>query len=146
MCHILVTSSKNVCSCGCTLAPAISTDHNHSKSPRWVFCCATHRLAPCAQRFIKCSTKNGDIWGVRSKCLGMQAGWTPLMVASGNGHMAFMRFLLDEGCEPGIASESGEYGKNTRIQYIRTVQGIPGTIQQQRASWSSVCTHEGPPP
>lgn len=36
-----------------------------------------------------------------------KAGWTPLMVAAGNGHTAFMRFLLDEGCEAGIASESG---------------------------------------
>eukprot|EP00903_Cladosiphon_okamuranus_P008739 g8371.t1 len=36
-----------------------------------------------------------------------KAGWTPLMVASGNGHTAFMRFLLDEGVDPGIANNSG---------------------------------------
>jgi len=30
------------------------------------------------------------------------------MVASGNGHTPFMRFLLDEGVEPGIANNSGE--------------------------------------
>lgn len=33
------------------------------------------------------------------------------MVASGNGHTAFMRFLLDEGVDPGIANNSGEEGK-----------------------------------
>eukprot|EP00904_Undaria_pinnatifida_P001358 jgi/Undpi1/11222/HiC_scaffold_30.g13520.m1 len=36
-----------------------------------------------------------------------KAGWTPLMVASGNGHTAFMRFLLDEGCDPCVSGESG---------------------------------------
>lgn len=30
------------------------------------------------------------------------------MVASGNGHTAFMRFLLEEGVDPGIANNSGE--------------------------------------
>ncbi|CAM9661569.1 unnamed protein product [Sphacelaria rigidula] len=36
-----------------------------------------------------------------------KAGWTPLMVAAGNGHTPFMRFLLEEGADPRIASESG---------------------------------------
>eukprot|EP00752_Nemacystus_decipiens_P006506 g5858.t1 len=36
-----------------------------------------------------------------------KAGWTPLMIASGNGHTAFMRFLLDEGVDPSIANNSG---------------------------------------
>lgn len=31
-----------------------------------------------------------------------------MMVASGNGHTAFMRFLLDEGVDPGIANNSGK--------------------------------------
>ncbi|CAM9538161.1 unnamed protein product [Pylaiella littoralis] len=33
-----------------------------------------------------------------------KAGWTPLMVAAGNGHTPFMRFLLDEGVNPGVAN------------------------------------------
>ncbi|CAM9917243.1 unnamed protein product [Scytosiphon promiscuus] len=36
-----------------------------------------------------------------------KTGWTPLMVASGNGHTAFMRLILDEGVDPGIACNSG---------------------------------------
>lgn len=30
------------------------------------------------------------------------------MVAARNGHTPFMRFLLDEGVDLGVASESGE--------------------------------------
>lgn len=36
-----------------------------------------------------------------------QAGWTPLMVAAGNGHTPFMRFLLEEGANPDIANAVG---------------------------------------
>lgn len=35
------------------------------------------------------------------------------MIASGNGHTPFMRFLLDEGIDPGIASDCGE-GRRAR--------------------------------
>ncbi|CAN0187921.1 unnamed protein product [Pylaiella littoralis] len=35
-----------------------------------------------------------------------KAGWTPLMVAAGNGHTPFMRLLLDEGVDPGVANNS----------------------------------------
>lgn len=52
-----------------------------------------------------------NVWGT-------QAGWTPLMVAAGNGHTAFMRFLLDEGCEAGIASESGECEVVVRVRRV----------------------------
>lgn len=37
----------------------------------------------------------------------IQAGWTPLMVAAGNGHTPFMRFLLEEGANPDIANAVG---------------------------------------
>lgn len=40
------------------------------------------------------------------------------MVAAGNGHTAFMRFLLDEGCEAGIASESGECELVVRVRRV----------------------------
>ncbi|CAM9877871.1 unnamed protein product [Ascophyllum nodosum] len=36
-----------------------------------------------------------------------RAGWTPLMIASGNGHTPFVQFLLDESVDPEIASDSG---------------------------------------
>ncbi|CAM9512176.1 unnamed protein product [Discosporangium mesarthrocarpum] len=37
-----------------------------------------------------------------------KAGWTPLMVAAGNGHTPFMRFLLEEGADVSAASDNGE--------------------------------------
>lgn len=43
------------------------------------------------------------------------------MVASGNGHTPFMRFLLEEGVEPGIANETGEFAKGYKCRnLIRT--------------------------
>ena len=43
-----------------------------------------------------------------------QAGWTPLMIASGNGHTPFVQFLLDESVDPEIASDSGKSDKEPR--------------------------------
>lgn len=47
------------------------------------------------------------------------------MIASGNGHTAFMRFLLDEGVDPGIASDSGRW---QAWKSALSVLGIPRSI------------------
>ena len=39
------------------------------------------------------------------------------MVASGNGHTAFMRFLLDEGCDPCVSGESGQFKMVARTDF-----------------------------
>ena len=48
-----------------------------------------------------------------------EAGWTPLMVASGRGHAKVVEALLDAGADKELKATSGYYKGNTALGIAR---------------------------